>query len=260
MMGLNRKILKYEFLNIIRSRWILFFSILLFVLSFALIQITGDYEKSLVALLSITSVLVPLVALFFTTVSWYYSDRFTELLLTQPIPRRQIFFARVLSLIASLSLCSGLAPAVPFLIRGYFSMGLLSWMGSVLFLSAVFTLMGLWVGISVADRIKGIGAAFGLWLYFTLIHDGVTLLVLVFFKDYPMDWVAALIGCLNPIGLVRVVLLTIFDSALLLGHTGAIVREFMLGLGGQVVSLGIAGLWISIPTLFAYKKFNSRDF
>jgi Cu-processing system permease protein len=259
MSGLGR-LFKYEMINLLRSRWIFLFAALSLTLSFTLVQITGDFEKSVVTLGAVTVVLVPLLSVLFASVSWYYSERFTQLLLTQPVPRSRVFLARITALLVALSLSFPVALGLPFLMRGYFSSGLLLVLAENFFLSAVFMLLGVINSLWVQDKIKGIGISLGIWIYFALVHDALGLLLLVLFKEFPMDLPSALVATLNPIGLARVAILIHEDAALLLGHTGALVREFLLGRGGMATAVILSLLWIVVPIGVSFRKFMRRDF
>lgn len=254
------KVLKYEILNIIRNRWILFFAILSITLSFTLIQMTGDFEKSLVTLATISVVSIPLLSILFASVSWYYSECFTELLLTQPLARESVFIARIIALLTSVTLSLPVASAIPFMLYGHFSSGLFIITGIEIFLSTVFVFIGVTLSLAIQDKIKGIGMSLVTWIYFVLIHDAIGLLLLIVFKEFPMDMPSALIGTLSPIGLARVILLVHQDSALLLGHTGALVRNFLLGIGGKIAAVAILGAWLILPLGLSYRMFTKRDY
>lgn len=255
-----RRILKYEFLNVIRNHWVFVYSLLLGGLSLTFLRIAGDAGKALVTLSNITSVLVPLVSILFSTLYWYYSDRFTELLLTQPIKRATVYWARCLALSGSLGAAYVSGLTIAFAARGEFSGGLLLLNGVGLFLTLVFVLAGILISVMTVDRMRGMGMAFALWFYFAMIHDGVILLMLLLLRDYPLDLPAAVLGTLNPVGLSRVILLVHHDASLLLGHTGALVRNLVLGPAGVVSAVLIFAAWISLPTRLGFKRFEKRDF
>ena len=154
-----KKVLKYELLNILRNRWIFIYVLFLFALSMTLIHLAGDYAKACVSLANIVVVFVPLVAGLFTTVYWYYADRFTELLLTQPLSRSDVFFARLISICTSLGLSFVIGINLAFLVHGTFNLGLVLLDLSGVFLTIIFVVLGALVGVSVPDRMKGVGLA-----------------------------------------------------------------------------------------------------
>lgn len=254
------KVLKYEFVNIRRNRWVFIYMGLMALISFAFIRIAGDFSKALLSLSEVLSVLVPLVSILFATVYWYYSERFTELMLTQPLPRPALFFGRWLAISTALGISLTLGVALPYLISGGLERGLILTLAVGFFLTFVFVTLGLLISVTVIDRMKGIGFALGIWVYFAIVHDGGLLLFLLAFRDYPLDVAAGLGGAVNPVGLSRVVSIMFFDASFLLGHSGALVRK-VLGTGlGYFLALVIGTGWLVFPVGWAALKFQKRDF
>ncbi|MEQ1664634.1 MAG: hypothetical protein ABL927_04585 [Bdellovibrionales bacterium] len=250
---------KYEFLNVVRSRWIFFYVLIVFGLSAMFGYLSGDMSKTLVTLSSVVVVLIPLVSVLFSTFYWYNSDRYTELLLTQPVSRPSVLLSRGLAVVLALGFSFVFGAGFYFLIRGYWSSSLMLVLLIGFYLTFVFSVIGIWIGIAVLDRMRGVGLAFGMWLYFAIIHDSLILLSLLLFDEYPMDTPAAFMGVLNPIGLGRVILLMQQDSALLLGHSGALMRQVLTSASGTVYALLFAAIWLILPTFAAIHKFKSRD-
>jgi len=254
------KILKYEFLNIARNRWVFFYTLLMAGLSFSILKISGDAHKTSVTLSSVIVVLGPLVASVFTALYWYYNERFTELMLSQPLRRTSLLWMRWVALSLALSAGFVLGTLLPFVF-------LWQWVDSLLLVIAVGVfLMITFVGVSILfctcsiDRMKGVGLCLGLWLYLSMVHDSIVLLTLIALKDYPMDFPAGLLGVLNPLGLARVCLLMTQDAALLLGHTGIIVRNILTGGAGFSIAAGLALLWMLLPMILAHRAWRHRDF
>jgi Cu-processing system permease protein len=257
---LARKVFKHEFRNIVRSRMIPLTAILIFVLGFSCIRIAGDFSKALLALYSILSVVVPLFAMLFTGVYWYYSDRFTQLVLTMPIQRSDLFIARWSALILALGGSIGIGLIGAFATHGGLSLSLFLACALILFLVVVFVSLGLCLAILCNDRMKGIGGMLALWLYFVVVHDGGLLVLLALLKDYPMDIASALLAALNPIGLVRVGLLLHLDAPLLLSQTGAMIRRMVTSWEAYTLGTAIAVSWVLLPTWVAKRRFERCDF
>ncbi len=255
-----KKLFKYELLNIMRNRWVFTFAGLLLVLSYAFIHIAGDFSKATLSLSSVLTLLVPLAASLFSVVYWYYSDRFTEILLTQPVRRGDLVMARSLALALTwaATLALGIFPA--FLMLGGLSWGVILLFVTSALLAFVFTAIGTLIATSFNDRIRGIGMALGVWLYFGIIHDGLVLLLLLAFRDYPLDLPAGILGALNPIGLVRVIHLIHYDASLLLSYSGALMRSLMMGWLGLTVAGAIGLTWLAGPMLAGWCRFRDRDF
>src|SRR5688572_11677045 len=107
------------------------------------------------------------------------------------------------------------------------------------------------------DKARGIGFALLLWFYFSLIYDGLVLLVLFSFSDYPMEKFTLLLSSLNPIDLGRIFIMLQMDVSALMGYTGALYKDFFGTATGVFFTFGIMLLWIAVPfagAVFAFKK------
>lgn len=260
MNSLFCKVFKYELLNILRNRWVFFYLLLVGAITFSLIHFIADPQKVLVTLSSLTVVLVPLITTLFSSLYWYYNERFTQILLTQPLARSTLYKARICALIGALSLSFIVGSSIIFLIFAEMSYGFLLLIFIATLLTCIFVSIAIATSSFFNDRMKGMGIVLGLWLYFVLIHDALTLGLLISLREYPMDIPAALLGTINPIGLARVVLMMYNESALLLGHTGALTRLLLTRWQGFAGALLIAAFWLCGPTLLGYFYFKKRDF
>lgn len=255
-----RKILKYELLNIARNRWVFFYAAATAALAFAVYWISGDPAKAMVTLSSIHVILVPLIASLFASVYWYYNERFTELLLTQPMRRASVLLMRYVALTGALGAGFLAGTALPLALAGGGLAGILAIAASGLFLTAAFVGLALVFCVLSADRMKGVGLALGLWVYLVFLHDGAILVSLLAFRDYPVDLPAGVLGVLNPIGLTRVTLLMTQDASLLLGHSGMLVRNLLTSWQGSALAAAIALLILALPLGIALRKWERRDF
>jgi Cu-processing system permease protein len=254
------KILKYEFLNIIRNRWIFVYFALLFVLTLVLLLAGASPQKAILSISHVIVVLIPLVSLLFSTVYAYYNEQFTETLLTQPLSRPSVFWARHIAIGLGLGLPAALGISLPFFIRGTFELGLLLNALLGLYLTLVFVILGLAISTRVKDRMRGVGLAIGAWFFLAVVYDGLVLVLLLLLREYPLDWVSGALGVLNPIGLVRVVLLVFHDGALLLGYTGTGVRQLLTSYSGMVVGFMVGALWLTLPIHLSRLAFSKKDF
>ena len=85
------KILKYAFYNLRRSRWAYVYSAFYLITASALLFLSNDPSNTIISLMNVVLVLVPLIATVLGVMYYYDSREFTELLLAQPIRRRDIF-------------------------------------------------------------------------------------------------------------------------------------------------------------------------
>lgn len=258
-MRIIAKLLKFEFINILRSRWIFFYTFFLIFLSGIFLYLAGTTNKALLTITSVITILIPLTSILFTTFYWYNADKQTELLLTQPLKRQELFISRFLAMSASLGIGFFIGVIAPFFLSGLMNMQLLwvSIFGG--FLAVCFCGLGSLIAVSVNDRMRGVGLSFAVWFYFVLIHDMAVIAVLTLAKDYPMDNVATIFVSINPIGITRVVLMVLQDASMLLGHSGALIHQFMLSIKGLICVIAMMLAWLSLPFLLSYKIFLRKD-
>lgn len=258
------KILKYSFYDLIRSRWSYVYLLFYLLIGFVLLFLNDDLSKAVITLMNIIIVLVPLIGTIFGIMYYYDSREFTELLLAQPIKRSNIFLGQFFGVAGSLSLSLIIGLGIPFVLYGVFNsdaiwdFGLLLVTGA--FLTFIFTALSFLIALKNENKIKGFGYAILVWLFMAVIYDGIFLVSLIYFQDYPLDNFALGATAFNPIDLTRVLVLLKLDISALLGYTGAVFRKFFgTGLGVSVAFI-ILSLWVIIPIFFINKISKKKDF
>lgn len=252
------KISKYVFYDILRNKVMLAYALFLFVVSMSLFQMEENSAKAMLSLLNIVLIVVPLVSMVFSTIHWYNSYEFVELMLTQPIGRKKVLMSEYLGIGTSLVTAFLLGVGVPVLVYQPDNVGLgLILIGSLLTL--VFVSIAFLASVNSKDKARGIGIALMLWFYFALIYDGLVLLVLFAFSDYPLEKLTLLLSSLNPIDLGRIFLMLQMDVSALMGYTGATYKAFFGSSAGLFYTLGIMLLWIVVPIILALRSFNKKD-
>ena len=113
------KILKYSFYDLLRSRWSYVYFFFYLLIGFVLLFLNNDTSKAVITLMNIVVVLTPLIGTIFGVMYYYNSREFTELLLAQPLKRRDIFIGQYLGMTLSLSIGYFLGVLVPFLIHSF---------------------------------------------------------------------------------------------------------------------------------------------
>jgi Cu-processing system permease protein len=258
------KVLKYNVRDLMRSRWLLGYAAFFGVITDALIRFGGNTEKALLSLVSITLFVVPLVALVFGTVYLYNARDFTELLLAQPINRRQLFGGLYLGLTLPLCLAFGAGVTVPVLCEGLDDAAqrgpFLVLLAAGVALTAIFTGVAFVIATRAEDRLKGLGLAIAAWLAAAVVYDGLVLVAVLAFGNYPLELPMLVAMFANPLDLARVLLLLQFDASALLGYTGAVFQRFFTGTTGTVVSLSALALWIAAPLVIGARAFQRKDF
>lgn len=252
------KISKYVLYDIVRSKVVLAYTAFLLIISFSLFQMEDASSKAVLSLLNIVLIVVPLVSMVFSTIHWYNSYEFIELMLTQPISRNKVLLSEWAGISGSLLTAFLAGVGLPVALYHFDATGMaLLLVGSLLTL--VFTSIAFLAAVKSKDKARGIGAALLLWFYFALIYDGLVLLILFAFSDYPMEKATLLLSSLNPIDLGRIYLMLQMDVSALMGYTGATYKAFFGSSLGLFYTLGIMILWILVPIFFAVRSFAKKD-
>jgi len=258
------KILKYSFYDLMRSRWSYVYFLFYLLLGFVLLFLNNDVSKAVITLMNIIIVLTPLIGTIFGVMYYYNSKEFTELLLAQPIKRNKIFMGQYLGIAISLTLSLVLGLGIPFLAYGLFmssaifDFGLLLVVGA--FLNFIFVALSFNIALSNENKIKGFGYAILMWLFLAVIYDGIFIISLFTFNDYPLDKFSLIATMCNPIDLSRILILLKLDISALLGYTGAVFRKFFGTNWGLVLSMIVLCLWVILPVLRMNFKLKKKDF
>jgi len=258
------KILKYSFYDLMRSRWSYVYFAFYLLLGVVLLFLNNDLSKAVITLMNVIIVLVPLIGTIFGVMYYYNSKEFTELLLAQPLKRSSIFLGQYLGVALSLSMSLILGLGIPFIFYGLFKSNAI-WDFSLLlvtgtFLTFIFTALAFNIALSNENKIKGFGYAILLWLFLAIIYDGLFLMSLVLFEDYPLDKLSLFGTMLNPIDLSRTLILLKLDISALLGYTGAVFKKFFGTDFGLILSLLMLTVWVILPVLRIAFKSKRKDF
>ena len=253
-----KKIIKYVITDILRNRIVLVYTLFLFVASFSVFSLEDNSSKGLLSLLNVILIVVPLVSIIFSTIYVYNSAEFIELLVSQPLKRKTIWLSLFGGLATSLSIAFFIGAGIPVLIYQANAIGF-TMIAIGTLLSIIFVAIALLATVKTRDKAKGIGAAIMLWLYFSLLFDGLVLFLLFQFADYPMEKPMIGISALNPIDLSRILILLQLDVSAMMGYTGAVFKDFFGTYAGIIFSLLALVLWIVLPVWFSTRKFNTKD-
>ncbi len=241
------------------KNWILLlYTGFLFVASMGLFMMEGQSDKALVSLLNLTLMIVPMMTLLMGTIYYYNMYEFIVMILSQPLKRKTVIGSIYLGLSLSFSLAFILGIGLPLAVMG-FSIAALFLILVGLLLTWVFVGLALWAGILARDKAKGMGLSLLIWVYFVLIFDGLVLLLMYNFSDYPIEKGVLLITFLNPVDLGRILVLMQTQAAALMGYSGAVFRHFFEAWWGLVVAIGILGIWALIPVWGAFRQFQRKD-
>ena len=181
-----KKIIKYVITDILRNRIMLFYTLFLLVTTFSVFSLDENPAKGLLSMLNIILLIVPLVSIMFSTIYLYNSAEFIELLVSQPLKRKTIWLSLFIGLSASFSFSLLIGIGLPIIIFQPNAIGAML-IGIGIILSNVFIAIAMLSSVKTRDKAKGIGFAILVWLYFTILFDGLVLFFLFQFADYPLD-------------------------------------------------------------------------
>jgi len=258
------KVLKYSFYDLVRSRWLYAYLLFFLLVTTGLVYFSHDLSRTMISLMNILIVLCPLIGTLFGALYFYNSREFIDLLLALPLPRRSIFLGKYLGLALSLSLSLFVGISFPMILFGVLTSGLLmnflTLLSTGIFLTFIFTALSFLVALKSENPIRGFGAAIFIWLFLSVIYDGILLLVLIYFESYPLDKFALIASLFNPVDLSRILIMLQLDISALMGYTGAVFRKF-LGTGtGILVAYSALLIWVILPVIFFLRTAEKKDF
>lgn len=252
------KITKYVLYDIVRNRFVMGYTLLLLAISMSFFSFESDPNKGLLSLLNIILMVVPLVSIIFSTIHFYNSYEFIELMSAQPLSRKAIFLSEYLGVAASLSLAFLLGVGLPALTLGGGSSSLILIISGLL-LTLSFVSLAFLASVITRDKAKGIGLALVIWFYFSLVYDGLVLGILFSFSDYPLEKAMLVLTALNPTDLARIMVLMKMDISALMGFTGAVFQDFFSTNYGLLVAMLVLMGWVLFPVVIATRIFQKKD-
>lgn len=252
------KIQKFIVVDILKNRIVIAYTLLLAILAWSVFSLEDDSNKGVLTLLNIVLLTTPLVSIIFTTIYLYNSAEFIELLLSQPVRRSKIWTGLFLGLFLSLALSFLIGAGVPILLFVTGQIALILLVTGVL-ITAVFVALGFLCAILARDKARGIGISILLWLFFSLLFDGLVLFLLFQLADYPIEKPMIVVSALNPIDLARIFIILQLDVSAMLGYTGAIFKDFFGTGPGTMIGFLLLCMWVIIPYWISLRRFVRKD-
>jgi Cu-processing system permease protein len=252
------KVIKYVMIDILRSKVVIAYTFFLLAISFSIFNLDDSASKGLLSLLNIILIIVPLVSLIFSTIYMYNAGEFIELLVSQPIKRTRLLLSLYAGICFSLLLAFFIGVGIPvILLEGSATAYIMTLTG--LALTAIFVALAIVGSVITRDKARGVGIAILLWLYFSLLYDGLLLIGMFQFSDYPLEKPAIIFCSLNPVDLARIIVMLKMDISAMMGYTGAVFNDFFGSYYGALYSAIIILLWAAVPVTVAVKKFQTKD-
>lgn len=252
------KIIRYVITDILRNKIVIAYTALLLIISFSVFNLQDNEAKGLLSLMNLVLFIVPLICIVFSTIYVYNSSEFIELLVSQPLQRKHIWGSMFLGMAIALALAFLVGVGVPIILYSFNEVGLMLIIVGFI-LTLIFVSIALLAAVYTRDKAKGIGIAVLLWLYFSLIFDGLVLFVLFQFADYPMEKQMLVLSSLNPIDVGRILILLKMDASALLGYTGAIFQSFFGNTFGRFITIVVLLIWTFVPIILSVRKFNRKN-
>ncbi|MBL0343120.1 MAG: ABC transporter permease subunit [Bacteroidetes bacterium] len=252
------RIIKYVILDILKNKTLIAYTLLLSLLTWAVFSLEDNTSKGMLTLLNMILLSVPLVSIMFSTIYIYNSSEFIELLLSQPIKRNKIYISLFIGLSLSMVIAFLLGAGIPILIFVPEKAGIMMVFAGCA-ISLVFVSISFLSSISTRDKSKGIGIALLVWLYFSLLFDGLILFLVFQFSDYPIEKAMIVISAFSPVDLVRILILLQLDVSVMMGYTGAIFKDFFGTTMGLSITFLLMCIWILVPFWVAIRQFNKKD-
>lgn len=253
-----KKIIKYVFLDILKNKIVIAYTLFLLVATIGLFMMEDVPEKSLASLLTINLFLIPLISIVFTSMYLYNLTEFIELLSAQPIKRKTLWLGIFSGINIALLVSFIIGCAIPILIFAGNEIGI-TMILTGMFLTIIFVSISMLASVHIKDKAKGVGVSLLLWFYFALLFDGIVLFLLFQLIDYSLENMIVGLSILNPIDLARIITILKMDMSAMMGATSAVFNQTFAGVVGSIISYSILSLWALIPLYFSTKKFVKKD-
>lgn len=256
------KVFKYSFIDLARNRWTIAYFSFFFLISAGLLFMSGDSTKTLASMMNIIILLIPLISLMFSLMYFYQVLEYIELLLSMPLSRRSVWAGYWAGASTALTLSFFMGAGLPVVLFGI----AISWKAWLVLLSlgctltVLFVSMAGWLALMFDSRLKGFGAALFVWLFLAIIYDGLFLVALIVFSDYPLENFAIAAILFNPIDMARVLMIFQLDFSALMGYTGAVFEKFFGKNSGSLLILLVFFAWLAAIIALIMRRIKKKDF
>jgi Cu-processing system permease protein len=263
-MSLLTHIIQNEWKSLLRGKWVIGYGLIFLILTDTLLRFGGGGAETLLSLSNVMLLFVPLVGMIYGILYIYQSREFVELLLTQPINRGVLYWGLFLGISTPLMAAFIIGSMLPLgwhgilMIDGVASAMVLA-LGGILTL--IFASLGFVFGLMFyEDKIKGFGFTIVVWLFLAILYDGLVLMLIFVFGDYPLENFVIAVSMLNPIDLARIMVMLEFDVSALMGYTGAVFNRFFGTAMGITVASAMLLVWLAVPSWIGLNVFRKKDF
>lgn len=252
------KLTKFVIWDLLRNWIIILYMAFLLLAGFGFFFLEGQVDKALIGILNLVILLVPMVTIIFSTIYYYNMYEFTVLLLAQPLKRSTVLGSIYIGLSVSFGMALLIGLGLPLMVMNPSIVSLTLLLVSLL-LTLVFIALAILSGIWARDKARGMGISLLFWIYFVLIFDGIILMLMYNFSDYPIERGVLFITFLNPVDLGRILVLMQTQASALMGYSGAIFNKFFTEWWGMAGSVIVMMIWAIIPAALSMRMFSRKD-
>ena len=151
-----KKIIKFVVIDILRNKIVLVYTLFLLITSLSVFNLEDNTSKGLLSLLNLILFIVPLVSIIFSTIYIYNSSEFIELLVSQPLERKNIWLSLFFGLSGSMVLAFFIGAGIPILIYEASSTGIMMLIIGCI-ITIIFVAIAFLTTVNTRDKAKGIG-------------------------------------------------------------------------------------------------------
>ena len=252
------KLTKFVIQDLLRNWIVLLYMAFLMLAGFGFFMLEGHVDKALLGILNLVLILVPMVTIIFSTIYYYNMYEFIVLLLAQPLKRKTVLGSIYLGLAVSFGLALLIGLGLPLMLMHPSAVSMILLLVSLM-LTLVFIALAILAGIWARDKARGMGISLLFWVYFVLIFDGLILMLMYNFSDYPIERGILFITFLNPVDLSRILVLMQTEAAALMGYSGAIFNKFFNEWWGVIGSILVLMVWALVPVGLSFRMFRHKD-
>ncbi len=250
--------IKYQWMMMIRSKWLITFAVLFAVLSSTVIassghEAAGVFTRSTAALLNLSLLLVPLVALLAGSlfIAGEKEDGRLALILTYPVSTRSLtvglYVGSCISLWTVVALGYGSASVALFATGGTWSAFVFLSFVLTIVLTSIFLAIALFVGLVSSNRLQALGVSLFIWAFFVLFYEFIVLFLL---SIVPKQWTIFLFTgsiIFNPVELMRVWTVAALKSSAIFGPQLYEWSKWVESASGHFTFIVISCIWVIVP-------------
>ena len=119
------RIIRIILMDVLKSKFIMIYTCLLFMMSMSVFNLEDNYTKGLLSLLNLILLTIPLVSIMYSTSYIYNSSEFVELLLSQPVKRSKIWISLFIGLVLAFVFAFMIGMGLPILLYAFSSVGIM---------------------------------------------------------------------------------------------------------------------------------------